>query len=291
MATTISPDYNTYGGLSEKLSSYHAAEIVILPVAFDQTSSWQKGSAKGPAAIIEASKYMELYDIETDSEVYLRGIHTADPLTPDSSVALNQQVFQTVNQILTDRKYVITLGGEHSVSVGTILAHQQHYPQMCVLQLDAHADLRDSYDGNPFNHACVMARVKEKIKQTVAVGIRSMDASERNKLNPNCTVFAAELEDNPYWIDKTLANLNNDVYVTIDLDVLDCAIMPSTGTPEPGGLSWFQLINLLKNVALHKNIVGFDVVELCPSENKAPDYLAAKLIYKLLSYIYQNHNK
>ena len=155
---------------------------------------------------------------------------------------------------------------------------------MTVLQLDAHADLRDEYDGSKFNHACVMARIKE-LCPAVQVGIRSMDISEKESIDPDKTFFAKDIVDTADWIQNVISLLSDNVYVTIDLDVFDPSIVPSTGTPEPGGLGWYEVLSLLKNLSSAKNIVGFDVVELCPNENnKAPDFLAAKLIYKFLSY-------
>jgi agmatinase len=275
-------------GLPSNDAAYAQASTIILPIPFDKTSTWLKGADKGPAAIIEASQYLELYDIETDSEVYKRGICTAPPLHAASSAVLLKKTAATVSRYLADNKLVVTLGGDHSVSIGVIKSYANHYNNLTVLHLDAHADSRDSYEGSPYNHACVIARAREFTRNIVSVGIRSMDSSERTHVDKRKMFFAHDVHDSDRWIQKAVSMLTDSVYVTIDLDVFDPGIMPSTGTPEPGGLGWHQVMKLLASVSISKRIVGFDVVELCPSEHKAPDFLAAKLIYTLLSYIHAN---
>jgi len=274
-----------FGCLPAEYSNPETAEIVIIPVAYDGTSTWMKGADKGPAAIIEASANMELYDIETDSEVYKRGVFTDDAIAGEISTAeMIDAVSETVQDHLGRGQFTVVIGGEHSVSIGAIKAHAERYENLTVLQLDAHADLREEYNGSKYNHACVMARVRE-LCSVVQVGIRSMDASEKERLDASRMFFAERLRTDADWIGKVVSILSDDVYVTVDLDVFDPAIMPSTGTPEPGGLLWYEVLALLKAVADEKRIVGFDVVELCPdNRNKAPDFLASKLIYKLLSY-------
>lgn len=276
----------TFCELPRGAAAYKRSPIVILPIPFDKTSTWIKGADKGPAAIIEASKYLEFYDIETDSEVWKRGIFTATPLKAPSSLSLLKKTDAAVSRCLKDNKLVVSLGGDHSVSIGVIRAHARHYKDLSVLHLDAHVDSRDSYEGTPYNHACVIARAREFTKNIVSVGIRSMDFSERANLDRRRTFFAHDIHNSDKWMDKAVRLLTRDVYVTIDLDVFDPGIMPSTGTPEPGGLGWYQVMKLLAAVSKSKRIVGFDVVELCPSEHKASDFLAAKLIYTFLSYIY-----
>ncbi len=277
-------------GLSHNDSDYSRASIVILPVPFDKTSTWLKGADKGPAAIIEASRYLEFYDIETDSEVFKKGIFTAKPVQSSSSSVLIKKTDSAVSKYLKDNKLVVTLGGEHSISIGIIKSYARHYKNLSVLHLDAHADSRESYEGSRYNHACVIARAREYTSNIVSVGIRSMDVSERSGIDRKKMFFVHEIHDSDKWISKAVSRLTDTVYVTIDLDVFDPGIMPSTGTPEPGGLGWYQVLKLLSSVARSKRIVGFDVVELCPSNSKAPDFLAAKLIYTLLSYIYANTN-
>lgn len=277
-----------FGYLADEYSNLETAKIVILPVEYDGTSTWGKGADKGPEAIIEASANMELYDIETDSEVYKRGIFTDHPIAGDITT---REMIEATNGIveyhLEENKFVVVIGGEHSVSIGSIQAHAKHYKDLCILQLDAHTDLRDQYDGSKNNHACVMARAKE-LCPIVQVGIRSMDSSEKDSLDRSKVFFAEDIYNNTDWVKKVVSKLSDNVYITIDLDVFDPSIMPSTGTPEPGGLLWYDVLALLKAVSAKKNVVGFDVVELCPNViNKAPDFMAAKLIYKLLSYNFE----
>jgi agmatinase len=277
-------------GLSDDEADYKKASVVILPVPFDKTSTWLKGADKGPAAIIEASRYLEFYDIETDSEVFRKGIFTAKPVQSSSSSVLIKKTDSEVSKYLKDNKLIVALGGEHSISIGTIKSYARHYRNLSVLHLDAHADSRDSYEGSRYNHACVIARAREYTSNIVSVGIRSMDVSERSGFDRKKMFLAREIHDSDKWMSKAVGQLTGTVYVTIDLDVFDPGIMPSTGTPEPGGLGWYQVLKFLSSVAKSKRIVGFDLVELCPSNSKAPDFLAAKLIYTLLSYIYANTN-
>ncbi len=276
-----------FGDLPDEYSSLDKAEIVIVPVPYDGTSTWQKGADKGPEALIEASGHMELYDIETDSQVYLKGIFTAEPVnTKILPGEIVESVEKAVRPYLEINKFVVVIGGEHSVSTGSVKAHLEKYGNLSVLQLDAHSDLRDEYEGSKYNHACVMARISEMCP-IVQVGIRSMDYSEKKSIDMRGVFFAENIHNSNDWMEKVLSRLSEKVYITIDLDVFDPSIMPSTGTPEPGGLLWYNVIMLLKAVFDDKDVVGFDIVELCPvKRNKAPDFMAAKLIYKLLSYKY-----
>jgi len=278
----------TFCGISSSSNDYKRASIVILPIPFDRTSTWIKGADKGPLAILEASRYLEFYDIETDSEVLQRGIFTAQPIHAETSSRLIKKIESTVSRYLKDNKFIVTIGGEHSISVGVIKSYARHFDTLSVLHLDAHTDSRDSYEGSRYNHACVMARVREFTQHVVSVGIRSMDISERSLIDTKRIFFAHRIYDSSTWVGKVVRLLTDTVYITIDLDVFDPGIMPSTGTPEPGGLNWYQVMKLLYAVSKSKHIVGFDVVELCPSEVKAPNFLAAKLVYTLLSYIHVN---
>jgi agmatinase len=282
-----------FADIPDNFAQFDAAKIVILPVPYDGTSTWQKGADKGPQAILEASTNMELYDIETDSEVYNKGIFTAEPILENTLPELMYHAVEnSVLDFLKDNKFVVTLGGEHSVSIGAIKAHSLKFENLTILQLDAHSDLRQEYEGSEYNHACVMARVKDMELPFVQVGIRSMDVKEKSSLITERTFFAKDIADRSDWQEKVLPLLSENVYITIDLDVFDPSIMPSTGTPEPGGLGWWNVLKLLKLVAENRIIVGFDVVELCPNEsNKAPDFLTAKLVYKLLSYKFESLNK
>jgi agmatinase len=275
----------TFGSWPKKYSDYQKSKIVVLPVPYDETSTWIKGADKGADAILEASFHMELYDIETDYEVYRHGIFTTPAIeeksSPEKMVAA---VKKQTGRYLKDDKFIAVIGGEHSVSIGSIQAHRKKYHKMGVLQLDAHADTRENYHGSGYNHACVMARARE-LCPIVQVGIRSMDIKEKKKMNRDRVFFAQDICHDDTWMDRAISLLPEDFYLTFDLDALDISIMPSTGTPEPGGLSYRQTLKFLKKAIQEKNLIGFDVVELCPQpDNKAPDMLAAQLIYKILSY-------
>jgi agmatinase len=276
-----------FGDLPEANRDPNTARIAVIPAPYDGTSTWLKGADRGPEAIIEASAHLELYDIETDSEVYRRGILTEEPVaglaSPEATI---QAVQERVERQLESGRFPVLLGGEHSVSLGAIRAISRKYKDLSVLQLDAHADLRQEFEGSRYNHACVMARAKE-LAPIVQVGIRSMDASEKAELDPRRVFFAESLARRPDWTGEVLALLSPRVYLTFDLDVLDPGIMPSTGTPEPGGLGWYQTLELLKRLCRERELVGFDLVELCPGASRAPDFLAAKLVYKLLSYRFE----
>jgi len=275
-----------------EFSSYEKSKIVILPVPFDKTSTWLKGSDNGPKAIIEASANIEFYDIETRSEIYKKGIFTDNAIIAESSEEMIKKVHDRVSVLLADKKFVVTVGGEHSVSIAPIKAHAELFSGLSILHLDAHSDRRDEYQENRYSHACVIARAKECVSSVVSVGIRSLDASELRSIRKDKVFYAHEIHGSVDWIDKAVDALSGNVYVTIDLDVFDTGVMPSTGTPEPGGLGWYEVTGLLKEVARRKNIVGFDVVELCPSEhNKVPDIIAAKLICTLLSYKFNGKGK
>lgn len=275
-----------FGGIDPEFRDYDRSPVVILPVPYDETSTWVKGADQGPAAILEASANMELYDIDTDSEVYRKGIFTAPPVDEKSSPdAMVIGVYQAVSKYLDDGKFIVTLGGEHSVTIGAVKAYVEKVPGLCVLQIDAHTDLRQQYEGSPFNHACVMARVREWCP-FVQVGIRSMDVEEKNYMTRDRVFFAKDIvEAGNTWMDDVLEKLDYNVYLTIDLDGFDPSVLPSTGTPEPGGLTYYDVLNLVRKVIVKKNLVGFDVVELCPNKDeRSSDFLAAKLVYQVLSY-------
>ncbi len=281
-----------YGDMPEEFSGYERSKIVILPVPYDGTSTWVKGADKGPQAIIDASDSIELYDIETGTEVYKFGIHTAEPVldlnTPDEMV---EAVYQRAKSYLNDEKYLVTLGGEHSVSCGVIKAFSEKYDDLTVLQIDAHADLRDDYHGSIYNHACVMRRAQEHCK-VVQVGIRSMCIEEKPNMIRENMFFAHEIRDNSNWLLDVVSRLGRKVYLSIDLDGFDPSVLPSTGTPEPGGLSWWQVADLIKMVNHQRTIVGFDVVELCPNPSeKSSDLTASKLVYQILSQHFQWHSE
>jgi agmatinase len=279
---------SNFGDLPKENSTASSSKIVVLPVPFDGTSTWVKGADKGPAAIIEASANMELYDIETDSETYKHGIFTAEPIREKKSPEIIAKKVETaVGDLLKRDKFPVLLGGEHSVSIGAIQACAKKYKDLSVMQLDAHADTRETYDGSKYNHACVMARARE-LCPIVQVGTRSMDACEKKKQDKSRIFFAEDIYGRTDWQDKAISKLTKKVYLTIDLDVFDPAVLPSTGTPEPGGLGWYEVLVFLKKVIGARQLVGLDIVELCPNNyEKSSDFLAAKLIYKLLSYKFQ----
>jgi agmatinase len=275
----------TYAGIPSEYGKLETAKVVLIPVPYDGTSTWQKGADKGPKAFLDASENMELYDIETDSEAYKNGIYLADPVTENSSPeAMVQAVYERTKSYITRNKFVTLFGGEHSVSIGSIRAFNESFQDLTVVQLDAHADLRKDYEGTACNHACAMHEAS-KNTNLIQVGIRSMDVTELKWMNKEQTFFAHELQEEEYWSDAAIDLMTDDVFITIDLDCFDPSIMPSTGTPEPGGLLWHETLDFLKKIFREKNVVGFDIVELCPKEDeKSSDFLAAKLYYKMLSY-------
>lgn len=276
-----------FGFVPEEYCDREKSGIVILPVPYDCTSTWQKGADKGPGAIIAASEHMEWYDLETKSEVYKKGIFTANAVKcPQEPEEMAVKVQDAVSGYLREGKFPVVLGGEHSVTIGSARAFVEHFEDVTVLQLDAHSDMRDEYKDSKYNHACVMARVQEKCP-VVQVGIRSSDIKEFLRIKEENVFWARDIYDNRKWFEQAIGKLTKNVYITIDLDVFDPSIMPSTGTPEPGGLFWYDVLAFLREVFSRVNVVGFDVVELCPNDvNKSPDLLAAKLVYTLLSYKY-----
>lgn len=275
----------TYAGIPEEFAKLDSSKIVLIPVPYDGTSTWQKGADKGPDAFLEASENMEVYDIETRTEVYKQGVFLADPILEKSSPeAMVDAVHQTVKKYIKKNKFVTVFGGEHSVSIGNIRAFHECFDNLTVLQIDAHADLRKSYQGSKCNHACALYEASQTTN-LIQVGIRSMDVIETTVMDEEKTYFAHEMATDEFWTDSAIDQMTDNVYITIDLDAFDPSIMPSTGTPEPGGLFWYETLDFLKKVFEEKNVVGFDIVELCPNPNeKSSDFLAAKLYYKMLTY-------
>ena len=280
----------TYAGIPENYAKLETANVVLIPVPYDGTSTWQKGADKGPNAFLNASENMELYDIETDSEVYKQGVYLTEPITVNATPeALVDAVHQETKSYIKKNKFVTVFGGEHSISIGTIRAFNEMFPSLTVLHIDAHADLRKSYDGSSCNHACAVYEASQNTN-LIQVGIRSMDIKEKSIMNLDKTYFAHEMAMDDSWMDSAIDQMTDNVFITFDLDAFDPSIMPSTGTPEPGGLLWYETLDFLKKVFKEKNVVGFDIVELCPNEvDKSSDFLAAKLYYKMLSYKFQNN--
>ena len=278
----------TYANIHESFSRKENSKIVLLPVPYDGTSTWQKGADQGPQAFLEASENMELYDIETASEVYKQGIYLAPAITENSSPeAMVNAVYATTKEFIKKNKFVTLFGGEHSVSIGSIRAFNDCFQNLTVVHIDAHADLRKEYEGTPYNHACAVHEASQKTN-LIQIAIRSMDAIEKTYMNEEKTYFAHEMIDDIGWTDTALDQMTQNVFITFDLDAFDPSILPSTGTPEPGGLFWYETLSFLKQIFEEKNVVGFDIVELCPNpHDKYSDFLEAKLYYKMLSYKFQ----
>ncbi|MEH6679484.1 MAG: agmatinase [Sediminicola sp.] len=276
---------NNYAGIPDEFAQLEKAKVVLIPVPYDGTSTWGKGADKGPQAFLEASDNMEWYDIETDTEVYQQGIYLAPAIGGEGEPeAVINTVHKTTKEYIKRNKFVTLFGGEHSISIGSIRAFNECFDNLTVLHIDAHADLRKSYNGSKYNHACAVHEASQTTN-LVQVGIRSMDILERTFMDEEKTFFAHDMVSDEYWTDKVIEQMTDTVFITLDLDALDPSIMPSTGTPEPGGLFWYETLEFLKQVFNEKNVVGFDIMELCPKENdKTSDFLAAKLYYKMLSY-------
>ena len=269
--------------MDDEFLSLERAAYVLLGVPYDGTSTFVKGADKGPQAILDASDSLELYDVQYDTEAYKAGIYTDyyeyDLSTPEAMV---QSVYGRVSHFLDMGKRVAMVGGEHSVSVGAIRAMSERFPDLTVLQIDAHADLRDEYHGSPYNHACVMRRAQE-CARVVQVGIRSVCEEEQCNIVPENIFYAHNIVGRTGWEDEVVERLTGNVYISFDLDGLDPSILPATGTPLPGGLQWYPTLNLLEKVFRARRVVGFDVVELCPQEgNVVSDVLAASLVYKMM---------
>lgn len=275
----------TYAGIPEEFAKLDSSKIVLIPVPYDGTTTWQKGSDKGPEAFLNASENMEVYDIETRTEVYKQGVFLTEAVTENGSPeAMVDAVHQTVKKYIKKNKFVTVVGGEHSVSIGNIRAFHECFDNLTVLQIDAHADLRKSYNGSKCNHACAVYEASQNTN-LIQVGIRSMDVIETTVMDEEKTYFAHEMATDEFWMDSAIDQMTDNVFITIDLDAFDPSIMPSTGTPEPGGLFWYETLDFLKKVFEEKNVVGFDIMELCPNPNdKSSDFLAAKLYYKMLTY-------
>lgn len=235
-----------YAGIPDKYARLDEAKVVLIPVPYDGTSTWQKGADKGPDAFLDASENMELYDIETRSEVYKKGVYLAPPVTEDASPEkMVEAVYKTTKNYIKQEKFVTLFGGEHSISIGSIRAFNESFEDLTVVQIDAHADLRPEYEGSKCNHACA---VYEASKETnlIQVGIRSMDVSETEHMDENQVYFAHDLYED--WMDDAIGQMTPNVFLTIDLDAFDPSIMPSTGTPEPGGLFWYETLDFLRMI-------------------------------------------
>ncbi|HVP11944.1 MAG TPA: agmatinase [Phycisphaerae bacterium] len=277
-------------GLPRRNSDYRRARYAILPVPYDGTITFQPGTRAGPRAVITASQQVELFDEEYGREFIKTGIATLPPLEPVAAgpERMADAVYQAARRVVGDGKFLITLGGEHSITSGLVRAARARHKKLSVLQIDAHADLRDTYQGSPYSHACVMRRVMEMGLPVTAVGVRNYSLEEHRfmKRRGIAPITPRRMREDPDWIMDALESLSERVYVTIDIDGFDPACAPGTGTPEPGGMDWFQVCDLLKATAVNRKIVAADVVEVAPLPGSAQtEFLAAKLIYKLIAHI------
>ena len=277
-----------FGGAMPTMKSFDDSRVVILPVPVDRTTSYVSGTRNGPREILEASSHMELWDEEVGADVHGVGIFTlpAMELPFGEMSELVGEIERVAAEILARDKFLVTLGGEHSITPPLVSAAASAFKGLSVLQIDAHADLRDCYMGTPHNHACAMRRSLEYAAVT-QVGIRSMSTEEAEAVSGlNTKIFYdATMRKDPNWIERVVETLSGPVYITIDVDGMDPAIMPATGTPEPGGLSWYEILALLRATISNKTVVACDVVELSPLPGMmAPNFLCAKLIYKILTY-------
>ena len=281
-----------YAGLEPRLSAFETSKVLIWPVPFEKTVSYGRGTAGGPHAIIDASRYMEIYDEEIGGETAEIGIHTLPAIDadrePDEMIPAIQR---EAGRLLESGKFLCMLGGEHSISAPVVRAFKEKYSDLSVLQIDAHADLRQDYEGTPHSHASAMRRIVE-VCPAVQVGIRSLSIEEARiaPTLPTRIFYAKDITGRLDWIDAAVDSLTTEVYLTIDIDGLDPSLVPSTGTPEPGGLTWYETLHLIQTLAMKRNVVGMDLVELSPSPTShASSFLCAKLIYKTLGYIFRKH--
>ncbi len=279
----------TFAGIEQEFAVFESARILLQSIPYDGTSTWGKGADKGFRAFMSAAENMELYDIETASEVFRQGIHVLPPLLsgpePDRSF---ETIYQHTKELLKHNKFLTFFGGEHSISIGIIKAFYEQFENLTIVQIDAHADLRPSYHGSAYNHACALYDASQNTN-LIQVGIRSMDESECAVMDFERCYFMHQIYNSTTWMDDSIEQMTPKVYVTLDLDAFDPSIMPSTGTPEPGGFDWYSMLLYLRKIFNQREVVGFDIVELAPMpEFPAPDFLAAKLYYKMLSYKYEN---
>ena len=277
-----------FGGTLPTAASFEDAKAVILPVPLESTTSYVPGTRNGPREILVASSHLELWDEEMNTDIHPIGICTLPEmeLPFDDMADIMGEIRRVTAGILEHDKFPIVLGGEHSITSAIVAAVAAKHPGVTVLQIDAHADLRDTYMGTRFNHACAMRRVTEHARCT-QVGIRSLSTEEAKAAAtlPTTIFYDVNMRQDANWMAKVVESLGETVYITIDVDGLDPAIMPATGTPEPGGLSWYELLSLLRAVISARKVVGCDIVELSPLPGvAAPNFLCAKLLYKILTY-------
>ena len=286
-----------FGGIAEEeFSSFERSRILVWPVSYEGTVSYGTGTGLGAQAVIEASRNMELYDEETDAEVYKLGIHTLDEsASVDPPENMMESLYERARELVATGKFITMIGGEHSVSAPVIRAHAEAYENISVLQIDAHADLRDTYDGTKHSHASIMARVVRDMRiPSVQCGIRSISAEEARALDtlPTRIFWAKDIAGKTDWWDEAVDGLTENVYLTVDIDGLDPSLVAQTGTPEPGGLGWYETIGLIRTLARRKRVVGMDLTEYSYVEGfDASAFLCAKLIYKSLAFIFESETE
>ena len=286
-----------FGGIAEEeFSSFEQARMLVWPISYEGTVSYGTGTGRGAEAVINASRNMELYDEETDAEVYKLGIHTLDEspsIEPPASMM--ESLLERARELVKTGKFITMIGGEHSVSAPVIRAHAERYDNLSVLQIDAHADLRDTYDGTPHSHASIMARVTRDMRlPSVQCGIRSISAEEARSLDelPTRIFWAKDIVGRSDWWDAAVDGLTENVYLTIDIDGLDPSLVAQTGTPEPGGLGWYETVGLIRTLARKRRVVGMDLTEYSYVEGyDASAFLCAKLIYKSLAFIFEGETE
>ncbi len=282
-----------FGGIAEdEFSSFERSRIVVWPVSYEGTVSYGTGTGRGAEAIIDASRNMELYDEETDAEVYKLGIHTVEESqSVEPPARMMESLYERASELVSTGKFVAMIGGEHSVSAPVIRAHAERYDNLSILQIDAHADLRDTYDGTPHSHASIMARVTRDMRlPAVQCGIRSISAEEARALDelPTRIFWAKDIVGRSDWWDAAVDGLTENVYLTVDIDGLDPSLVAQTGTPEPGGLGWYETVGLIRTLARKRRVVGMDLTEYSYVEGQdASAFLCAKLIYKSLAFIFE----
>jgi N1-aminopropylagmatine ureohydrolase len=282
---------SSFLGLPEEQTAFEESRVLILPIPYDGSTSYRPGARLGPQAILDASAFVETYDDELDLVPVILGFHTlpAIPATAAGADRMTERIYQAAREVLSRAgdRFLLSLGGEHSVTSGLVRAFAEKFDNLSVLHLDAHADLRDTYEDTGNSHACACRRLREHVERTVSVGIRSLSREEADRVEAEDIplFFARDIVGRSDWVDEAVELLTGNVYVTIDLDVFDPSIMPATGTPEPGGLMWYEVLRLLRVVASRREVVGADIVELAPLPgNVAPDFLAAKLALKVATY-------
>ncbi len=277
-------------GLDAKHTDYRGSRFAVLPVPYDATVSYQVGTRNGPMAILTASQQVELFDDELRIEPYRAGVCTLNPVEVacEGPEAMHEAIFRAARKPVRDGKFLFGLGGEHGITSGLVRAVASRYKKLSILQIDAHLDLRDSYEGTPYSHASVMRRCLDHVENVVPVGIRNVAKEEsaflkKSGIDP---IYARDCRSGGKWIERAIDGLGDVVYVTIDIDGFDPAYAPGTGTPEPGGLDWYQVTALLRRVAMERRIVAADIVEVLPIPGQVvTEFLAARLAYRLMAYV------